>query len=106
MCRRCCCWTSPATTGKSAFLVFFLVFVVQTCMMVQHLVGRWLRRRPLGAAQVSRELLDWAQLGSAALVAGSAGRRAAVLVITPFKPGAGAGDGADRLRRRLAGRTW
>ena len=30
----------PGYEGKSAFLVFFLVFVVQTCMMVQHLVSR------------------------------------------------------------------
>ncbi|MDM0011199.1 phosphatidate cytidylyltransferase [Variovorax sp. J22P168] len=30
----------PGYEGKSAFLVFFLVFVVQTCMLVQHLVSR------------------------------------------------------------------
>ena len=37
MCRPCCCWTSRNYEGKGAFLVFFLVFVVQTCMLVQHL---------------------------------------------------------------------
>jgi len=30
----------PGYAGKNAFLVFFLVFVVQTCMLVQHLVAR------------------------------------------------------------------
>jgi phosphatidate cytidylyltransferase len=30
----------PGYEGKSAFLVFFLVFVVQTCMLTQHLISR------------------------------------------------------------------
>jgi phosphatidate cytidylyltransferase len=30
----------PGYEGKSAFLVFFLVCVVQTCMLVQHLISR------------------------------------------------------------------
>ncbi|HEY2254441.1 MAG TPA: phosphatidate cytidylyltransferase [Variovorax sp.] len=30
----------PGYEGKNAFLVFFLVFVVQTCMLVQHLISR------------------------------------------------------------------
>ncbi|VWX58197.1 Phosphatidate cytidylyltransferase [Burkholderiales bacterium 8X] len=30
----------PGYEGKSAFLVFFLVFVVQTCMLVQHVIAR------------------------------------------------------------------
>ena len=30
----------PGYEGKSAFLVFFLVIVVQSCMLVQHLVSR------------------------------------------------------------------
>ena len=30
----------PGYDGKNAFLVFYLVFVVQTCMLVQHLVSR------------------------------------------------------------------
>ncbi len=34
----------PGYEGKSAFLVFFLVFVVQTCMLVQHLVVAAQRR--------------------------------------------------------------
>ena len=32
--------TFPGYEGKSAFLVFFLVFVVQTCVLVQHLIAR------------------------------------------------------------------
>jgi phosphatidate cytidylyltransferase len=36
--------------GKGAFLVFFLVFVVQTCMLVQHLVTRRLKRPPSAPA--------------------------------------------------------
>jgi hypothetical protein len=42
----------PQYAGKGAFLVFFLVLVVQTCMLVQHLVGapgrtsRWRRSQP------------------------------------------------------------
>ena len=36
----------PQYEGKGAFLVFFLVLVVQTCMVVQHLVGRRLPHTP------------------------------------------------------------
>jgi phosphatidate cytidylyltransferase len=32
--------------GKGAFLVFFLVFVVQSCMLLQHLLTRHLERAP------------------------------------------------------------
>lgn len=35
-----------AYEGKEAFLVFFLVFVVQSCMVVQHLLTRHLKREP------------------------------------------------------------
>lgn len=34
----------PGFHGKSAFLVFFLVVVVQTCMLIQHMVNRRLSR--------------------------------------------------------------
>ena len=43
--------------GKNAFLVFFLVFVVQTCMVVQHIVSRRLKRPP-SAPNVSRSF-NW-----------------------------------------------
>ena len=43
--------------GKGAFLVFFLVIVVQTCMLVQHLLTRRLKRPP-SAPQVSKSF-NW-----------------------------------------------
>ena len=36
--------------GKGAFLVFFLVIVVQTCMLVQHLCRTRRLKRPPSAA--------------------------------------------------------
>ena len=36
----------PDYRGKNAFLVFFLVLVVQICLMTQHLASRKLRRPP------------------------------------------------------------
>jgi phosphatidate cytidylyltransferase len=80
----------PDYEGKSAFLVFFLVFVVQTCMVVQHLiarrfaylppdeadvarrgiVGRWLAREPF-APHVSRSF-NWASWGLGMAIASGA----------------------------------
>jgi phosphatidate cytidylyltransferase len=37
----------PGYREKGAFLVFFLVFVVQTCMLVQHLVGQRFPHKPV-----------------------------------------------------------
>ena len=93
----------PDYEGKSAFLVFFLVFVVQTCMVVQHLIarrfaylptaqadvarrgmlGRWLAREPF-APQVSRSF-NWASWGLGMAIASVVG--AAMSFITPFKFG-------------------
>lgn len=93
----------PDYEGKSAFLVFFLVFVVQTCMVVQHLiarrfaylppdeadvarrgiVGRWLAREPF-APHVSRSF-NWASWGLGMAIASVVG--AAMSFITPFKFG-------------------
>ncbi|OUM02333.1 phosphatidate cytidylyltransferase [Variovorax sp. JS1663] len=42
----------PGYEGKSAFLVFFLVFVVQTCVLVQHLIAR---RSSLPGTQMQEE---------------------------------------------------
>jgi len=39
----------PGYAGKNAFLVFYLVFVVQTCMLAQHLVSRKKSRPSVGA---------------------------------------------------------
>ena len=45
----------PRYEGKSAFLVFYLVVVVQTCMLVQHLVSRR-RSMPAAGAPSSNEM--------------------------------------------------
>ncbi len=73
----------PGYRDKGAFLVFFLVFVVQTCMVVQHLLGRRFPHKPV-APQVSQSF-QWASW----LAGVAAGGLAGVLLtyITPFKPG-------------------
>ena len=69
-------------TGKGAFLVFFLVFVVQTCMLVQHLLTRRLGRAPsIPAVSASFNWLPWL-LGM--LVGSILG--AGLSFITPFLP--------------------
>jgi phosphatidate cytidylyltransferase len=69
--------------GKGAFLVFFLVFVVQTCMLVQHIVARRLKRPP-SAPQVSKSFnwYSWMLGMSVGSIAGGL-----LSFITPFKPG-------------------
>jgi phosphatidate cytidylyltransferase len=69
--------------GKGAFLVFFVVFVVQTCMVVQHLIHRRLKRAPsIPAVSTSFNWRSWA-IGMVAgtLIGGL------LSFITPFKPG-------------------
>ncbi|HSV51039.1 MAG TPA: phosphatidate cytidylyltransferase [Burkholderiaceae bacterium] len=68
--------------GKSAFLVFYLVFVVQTCMIIQHLVSRKLKRPPV-APNVSRSF-TWASWAIGVLAASFLG--GLLSAITPFKP--------------------
>jgi phosphatidate cytidylyltransferase len=71
----------PGFAGKTAFLVFFLVLVVQTCMLVQHLAARGLRKPAAPAISASFHWRSWAM----GLVAG--GLLGAVLSgFTPFKP--------------------
>ncbi|HXE49897.1 MAG TPA: phosphatidate cytidylyltransferase [Ramlibacter sp.] len=69
--------------GKGAFLVFFLVFVVQTCMLVQHIVTRRLKRPP-SAPHVSKSFnwYSWMLGMSVGSIAGGL-----LSFITPFKPG-------------------
>ncbi len=72
----------PDYLGKNAFLVFFLVFVVQSCMTVQHLVDRRWPRKPI-APHVS-QTFNWTgwfiAVGTASLMGGVLGG------LTPFKP--------------------
>ncbi len=72
----------PNFQGKNAFLVFFLVFVVQSCMVVQHLVSRRLKRIPF-APRVSKSF-NWTSWFIAVVVASLVGGLMAGL--TPFKP--------------------
>ncbi|WP_219210583.1 phosphatidate cytidylyltransferase [Variovorax boronicumulans] len=94
----------PGYEGKSAFLVFFLVFVVQTCMVVQHLIARQFAHLPADAPQpaglrgrlqrllgrapfapnVSRSF-NWASWGVGMAIASVVG--ALMSFITPFKFG-------------------
>ena len=89
----------PGYREKGAFLVFFLVFVVQTCMLVQHLVGQRFPHKPV-APQVSQSF-QWASW-LAGVAAGGAGGRAAV-VHHPVQAGPGAGHGAAGLLCRQPG---
>jgi phosphatidate cytidylyltransferase len=72
----------PNYSGKSAFLVFFLVFVVQTCMLLQHLASRRFKR-PASAPEVSKSFnwTNWAMaVGTASFLGGL------LAGLTPFKP--------------------
>ena len=69
--------------GKGAFMVFFLVMVVQTCMLVQHLVTRRLKRPP-SAPEVSKSF-NWYSWMVGMIVGSFAG--GVLSFITPFKPG-------------------
>lgn len=73
----------PRYAGRQAFLVFFLVFVVQVCMVAQYLVSRnWPRQAPVPNVSQAFTWHGWA----AGIIAG--GLIGALLAgITPFKPG-------------------
>ena len=73
----------PGYRDKGAFLVFFLVFVVQTCMLVQHLLGRRFPHKPV-APQVSQSF-QWAGWLAGVATGGLVG--GLLSFITPFKPG-------------------
>ena len=72
----------PGYRDKGAFLVFFLVFVVQTGMVVQHLLGQRFPHQPV-APKVSQSF-QWVSW----LAGLAAGALAGVLLsfITPFTP--------------------
>ena len=71
----------PGGLGRSAFLVFFLVIVVQTSMLVQHLVATQFGRP---AAPAISETFNWMGWAVGLLVGGLLG--AALAGFTPFKP--------------------
>lgn len=71
----------PRWLGNNAFLVFFLVLVVQTCMLVQHLTARG-RQRPVAPA-ISASF-HWRSWGWGLLAGGLLG--ALLAGFTPFKP--------------------
>jgi phosphatidate cytidylyltransferase len=69
--------------AKNAFLVFFLVFTVQICMVVQHVMQRWLKKPPR-APQISSSF-TWTSFAMGVMAGGLVG--ALLAGITPFKPG-------------------
>jgi phosphatidate cytidylyltransferase len=68
---------------KNAFLVFFLVFVVQMCMVAQYLAQRFIKRAP--QAPLVSLSFNWTSWAIGVVVGGLVG--AALAGITPFKPG-------------------
>jgi phosphatidate cytidylyltransferase len=73
----------PNYRNRGAFLVFFLVLVVQTCMVLQTVVARRLQRAPSAPAISSS--FNWVSWGIAVGVSSVLG--ALLAGITPFKPG-------------------
>ncbi|MDE2416377.1 MAG: phosphatidate cytidylyltransferase [Burkholderiales bacterium] len=73
----------PGYDGKNAFLVFFLVLVVQICMVTQHLVSRRLQSPPVAPA-ISQSF-NWRSWGIGMAVASLCG--ALLAGITPWVPG-------------------
>ena len=73
----------PLYVDRGAFLVLFLALVVQTCMLVQHVAARRLRRAPAAPAiSTSFNWVSWCiGVGVASLLGGL------LAGITPFKPG-------------------
>jgi phosphatidate cytidylyltransferase len=69
--------------AKNAFLVFFLVFTVQICMVVQHVMQRWLKKAP--RAPLISTSFTWTSWTIGVLVGGLVG--GLLSGITPFKPG-------------------
>ncbi|MBK9575089.1 MAG: phosphatidate cytidylyltransferase [Rhodoferax sp.] len=73
----------PKYEGRNAFLVFFLVIVVQTSTVVQHLASRRFKRAP-AAPQISQSF-NWPSWWTGIAVASVLGTLLAG--ITPFVPG-------------------
>lgn len=75
----------PGAGGSSVFLVFWLVAVVQTGMVVQHVAARVMRRPP-SLPHIS-QAFRWPAWALGVLVGGLVG--GALAGLTPFKPGQG-----------------
>ncbi|MFM9880056.1 MAG: phosphatidate cytidylyltransferase [Burkholderiaceae bacterium] len=76
----------PRYASKNAFLVFFLVFVVQTCMVVQHLAARHFKvSGSAGPAPEISQSFHWRSWCAGVLAGGLVG--ALMSALTPFKPG-------------------
>ena len=73
----------PGYNNKNAFMVFFLVVVVQICMVTQHIASRKLQRKPVAPA-ISQSF-NWASWGIGIGVASLCG--ALLAGITPWVPG-------------------
>ena len=75
----------PDYQGKNAFLVFFLVFVVQSCMLVQYLIDNKYKRNPasLVAPQIS-STFNWTGWLIAVVAGGLIG--GVMSGLTPFEP--------------------
>lgn len=73
----------PDYDNKNAFLVFFLVLVVQTCMIAQHLASRRIRQLPV-APDISQSF-KWKSWWVGIAVGSLLG--ALLAGITPFVPG-------------------
>ena len=75
----------PDYQGKNAFLVFFLVFVVQSCMLVQYLIDNKYKSKPasLVAPQIS-STFNWTGWLIAVVAGGLIG--GVMSGLTPFEP--------------------
>ena len=71
----------PQSPGRTAFLVFFLVMVVQTAMLVQHIVSKHCGKAVAPAISASFNWMGW---GAGVFAGGLLG--AALAGFTPFKP--------------------
>ncbi|HMN93486.1 MAG TPA: phosphatidate cytidylyltransferase [Hydrogenophaga sp.] len=72
---------APRLAGREAFLVFFLVLVVQTCMLVQHLSARGQQHPALPGISTG---FGWRSWGWGLMAGGLLG--VALAGLTPFKP--------------------
>ncbi len=73
----------PQFEGRNTFLVFFLVVVVQVCVVTQHIAAQRMRKKPVAPA-ISQSF-NWDSWGLGVLVGSLTG--ALLAGITPWVPG-------------------